>query len=207
MIAPVASYAAPVRPLSLLEAAMCTACRILGWRPHRIGWGLGIPFTVYAVLRRTASRGSTAPRGGRALRACPSCALVHLDIKKLGRIPQGGGKRILPWGSQRRTKWSSARPSPRFRVHPRSGRGLLPLCLREALPDEHGVSATASWLEHLTTSNALASRSTASLTDTGACYGSRIFTSTVAARDLRVKRTRPFRPQTNGKAKAFNKIM
>ena len=45
------------------------------------------------------------------------------------------------------------------------------------------------------------------LTDNGACYVSRIFTSTAAARNLRLKRTRPFRPQTNGKAEAFNKIL
>ena len=44
-------------------------------------------------------------------------------------------------------------------------------------------------------------------TDNGACYVSRIFTDTAAARNIRVKRTRPFRPQTNGKAEAFNKIM
>jgi transposase InsO family protein len=36
---------------------------------------------------------------------------------------------------------------------------------------------------------------------------SHIFTSTAAAKHLRLKRTRPFRPQTNGKAEAFNKIM
>ena len=32
-------------------------------------------------------------------------------------------------------------------------------------------------------------------------------TDTVAARNIRLKRPRPFRPQTNGKAEAFNKIM
>ena len=45
------------------------------------------------------------------------------------------------------------------------------------------------------------------LTDNGACYVSRSFTRTAAARNIRLKRTRPFRPQTNGKAEAFNKIM
>ena len=42
------------------------------------------------------------------------------------------------------------------------------------------------------------------------CLGvavSRVFTRTAEAKNLRLKRTRPFRPQTNGKAKAFNKIM
>ena len=36
---------------------------------------------------------------------------------------------------------------------------------------------------------------------------SRIFTDTATARNIRLKRTRPFRPQTNGKAEAFNKIL
>ena len=35
----------------------------------------------------------------------------------------------------------------------------------------------------------------------------RVFTRTAEAKNLRLKRTRPFRPQTNGKAEAFNKIM
>ncbi len=45
------------------------------------------------------------------------------------------------------------------------------------------------------------------LTDNGGCYRSRSFTSTAAARGLWLKRTRPFRPQTNGKAEAFIKIL
>ena len=36
---------------------------------------------------------------------------------------------------------------------------------------------------------------------------SRLFTDTAAARNIRLKRTRPFRPQTNGKTEAFNKIL
>ena len=42
------------------------------------------------------------------------------------------------------------------------------------------------------------------------CLGvavNRVFTRTAEAKNLRLKRTRPFRPQTNGKAEAFNKIM
>ena len=45
------------------------------------------------------------------------------------------------------------------------------------------------------------------LTDNGACSVSRTFASTAAARGVRLKRTRPFRPQTNGKAEAFIKIL
>ena len=100
----------------LQEAAICTARRM-----HRIGWRLGIArSTVYAVLRRaglhrlawlhrtTREISYEHPRPG---------ALVHLDIKKLGRIPQGGGKRILPgFGDPQRR-------GPRLGFDPPRGRG------------------------------------------------------------------------------------
>ena len=77
----------------------------------------------------------------------------------------------------------------------------------EALPDERGATAAAFLvraLAHFKRQDIAVERI---LTDNGACYVSRIFTRTAAARNIRVKRTRPFRPQTNGKAEAFNKIM
>ena len=85
----------------LKEAAICATRRMLAWGPHRIGWRLGIArSTVYAVLRRAGlHRLAWLHRTTREIvryeHARPG-ALVHLDIKKLGRIPQGGGKRILP---------------------------------------------------------------------------------------------------------------
>ena len=43
------------------------------------------------------------------------------------------------------------------------------------------------------------------LTDNGKNYTSRAFRETAADHGIRLKRTRPYRPQTNGKAEAFNK--
>ena len=45
------------------------------------------------------------------------------------------------------------------------------------------------------------------LTDNGNNYTSRAFRETAADHGIRLKRTRPYRPQTNGKAEAFNKIL
>ena len=45
------------------------------------------------------------------------------------------------------------------------------------------------------------------LTDNGKNYTSRAFRETAADHGIRLKRTRPYRPQTNGKAEAFNKIL
>lgn len=70
------------------------------WGPHRLGPLLGRPrSTVYAVLARTGfSRLRDADRlSGVPVRyvACHPGALVHQDHKKLGRIPPGGGHRLL----------------------------------------------------------------------------------------------------------------
>ena len=193
----------PRQTARLQEATICAARRMLAWGPHRIGWKLGIArSTVYAVLRRAGLhrlawlRRTTReivryehPRPG---------ALVHLDIKKLGRIPQGGGKRILPG-------FAETRSGPQR--GPRLGFDFVHVAVddhsryayAEALPDERGVSAAAFLVRALAHFERQGFTIERVLTDNGACYVSRIFTSTAAARNLRLKRTRPFRPQTNGK--------
>jgi hypothetical protein len=68
--------------------------------PHRLGYRLGMPrSTIYGVLRRHGmSRLAHTDRASgvivRYQREHPG-ELVHLDVKKLGRIPRGGGHRIL----------------------------------------------------------------------------------------------------------------
>ena len=67
--------------------------------PHRLGYPLGMPrSTVYGVLRRHGmSRLAHTDRASgvvvRYQREHPG-ELVHIDVKKLGRIPDGGGHRI-----------------------------------------------------------------------------------------------------------------
>ena len=67
--------------------------------PHLMAGRLGIPrSTIYAVLaRRGLSRLSTLDRStGVAIRYVKDCPgeLVHVDIKKLGKVPDGGGWRV-----------------------------------------------------------------------------------------------------------------
>jgi len=65
--------------------------------PNRLGPQLGYPrSTVHAVLRRRACRGSrtwTDPQPSRYERDRPG-ELVHIDVKKLGRVPAGGGHKL-----------------------------------------------------------------------------------------------------------------
>ena len=181
----------PRQTSQLQEAAICAARRMLAWGPHRIGWRLGIArSTVYAVLRRAGlHRLAWLHRTTREIvryeHARPG-ALVHLDIKKLGRIPQGGGKRILPG-------FAETRSGPQR--GPRLGFDFLHVAVDdhsryayvEALPDERGPTAAAFLVRALAHFERQGIAVERILTDNGACYVSRIFTDTAAGRECTVE--------------------
>ena len=191
---------------------ICQLRRARNWGPQRIGWALHVPgSTVHAVLRRAGlHRREWLHRTTRQIvryeRAAPG-ELVHLDVKKVGRIPPGGGKRVMPGFAETGG------------AGPHRGRGLgfdyLHVAVDdhsryayvEALSDERGPT-TAGFLER--TLAVLADRGVRVeriLTDNGKNYTSHAFREVAAAHHLQLKRTRPYRPQTNGKAEAFNKIL
>ena len=171
----------------LQEVAICAARRILAWGPHRIGWRLGIArSTVYAVLRRAglhrlAWLHRTTREVVRYEHARPG-DLVHLDIKKLGRIPQGGGKRILPG-------FGETHSGPQR--GPRLGFDFLHVAVDdhsryayvEALPDERGATAAAFLVRALAHFKRQGIAVERILTDKGACYVSRIFTRTAGGQE------------------------
>ena len=91
------------RPRALTERQVrriLLARRRLRVGPHRLGPLLGHPrSTVYGVLRRNGvSRLAHADRATgipvRYVRERPG-ELVHIDVKRLGRVPDGGGHRML----------------------------------------------------------------------------------------------------------------
>jgi transposase len=87
----------PRRTPADVEDRVCALRRARRWGPHRIGWALDMPrSTVERVLRRRGlSRLDWLDRPtGRVVRRYERCRpgeLIHVDVKKLGRIPQGGG--------------------------------------------------------------------------------------------------------------------
>ncbi|MEU9047601.1 MULTISPECIES: IS481 family transposase [unclassified Kitasatospora] len=129
--------------------------------------------------------------------------LVHVDTKKLGRIPTGGGRRMHGIGTE------SARASER--TGPGTGKvgytylhsaldDHSRLAYTEALDDEKAVTAVAFW--HRAVSFFAAHSITPirrCLTHNGACYRSTTWADALAATGTKHKRTRPYRPRTNGK--------
>jgi len=181
------------------------------WGPHRIGYALGVArSTVYAVLRRAGlHRLAWLHRSTREViryeRATPG-ELLHLDVKKLGRIPDGGGKRFAPGFRETGAGRHVSRGLGHDFVHVAVD-DFSRYAYAEALADERG-DTTAAFLERaLASFQALGVRVERILTDNGGNYRSYAVAAVAATNGVRLKRTRPYRPQTNGKAEAFNKTL
>ncbi|MEU5809083.1 IS481 family transposase, partial [Streptomyces sp. NPDC047718] len=142
---------------------------------------------------------------------------VHVDIKKLGNIPDGGGHRTL--GRARGGRNSSAHRDPaRPRtVHGRPNLGYSylhtavddhsRLAYSEILADETKETATAFWTRAQAFFADAGITVERVLTDNGSCYRSHTWRDTLAAAGIAHKRTRPYRPQTNGKVERFNRTL
>jgi len=175
------------------------------WGPHRIGPLLGHPrSTVSAVLARhgySRLRDADRPSGVpvRYVHDHPG-ALVHQDHKKLGRIPEGGGHRLLG-----RTAATKHRAGGYDHVevivddHTR-------LAYVAHVADESARSASGALLDAAVWFAARGIRIERVLTDNALAYGGR-YDQAVEAIGARHKRTRPYRPQTNGKAERFIKTL
>jgi len=172
--------------------------------PHRIAWALGeAPSTVHRVLRRLgAPRLRDLDRPTRVVvryeRERPG-ELVHVDIKKQGRIPKGGGWRIhgraaMPGGHRGDGyDFVHAAVDDRSRV-----------AYAEILPDERKETASAFMTRAFGFFAERGITVERVLTDNGSCYRSRTFARMLADAGVAHRRTRPYRPQTNGKVERFN---
>jgi len=211
----------PSRPhASPARTSRRTEHRIVGLRvsrrlgPARIAFRLGMhPSTVHAVLacyrcpRLAHLDQATGVPVRRYERSRPG-ELVHVDIKKLGNIPDGGGWRVTGRAQGQRNKHAT---SPGR--HPLLGYGYLHTALddhsrlayTEILPDETKDTA-AAFLARAAAWYAAAGVSIERvISDNGSCYRSRDWAAACAALGITPKRTRPYRPQTNGKVERYHR--
>ena len=148
-------------------------------------------------------------------RAAPG-ELVHVDIKKLGNIPDGGGWRVHGRQAGKRNRQATRTPAGRTRYHnPIIGYSYLHtaiddhsrLAYSEICADERKETAAAFWARAqawFTTAGITIERV---MTDNGSCYRSRLWRDALAAAGISHKRIRPYRPQTNGKVERFNRTL
>ena len=128
--------------------------------------------------------------------------LIHVDIKKLGRIPDGGGHRALGRAKGRRNR--RAGTGYAYLHHAVDDHSRL--AYSEILNDETKETASAFWLRAVAFFAAHGITVKAVLTDNGSCYRSRAFAAALGPH-IKHRRTRPYRPQTNGKIERFHRTL
>lgn len=130
--------------------------------------------------------------------------LVHVDIKKLGRIPKGGGWRIHGRAARPNNGTAKRRAIGYAFVHSAVD-GYSRLAYSEVLSDEQATTATAFWerAEAFFHNHGITIERV--ITDNGSCYRSRLFNEALGT--IRHTYTRPYRPATNGKVERYNRTL
>ena len=184
--------------------------------PVQIGDRLGVPAsTVHAVLVRCRlNRLSHLDRAtGEPIRRYEHQRpgdLIHVDIKELGNVPDGGGWRFVGkrQGERNRSATVTRTGTPRNQWrNPVIGKAYV-----HTVIDDHSRVAYAEVHDDLTAQTAsqvlrnavawFAERGVTVhrvLSDNGSCYRSRLWHHTCDDLGITAKKIRPYRPQTNGK--------
>jgi transposase InsO family protein len=130
--------------------------------------------------------------------------LIHVDVKKLGRISsRGAGHRV------------TASRASQFKIGPKrlgaTGWEFVHVCVDDAtrmafaevLPDEKGVTAAGFLRRAAAYFASFGITVEAVMSDNGSCYRSGAHAAACAELGIRHLFTRPYRPRTNGKAERF----
>jgi transposase InsO family protein len=185
--------------LSAVDEARIAGLRLAsGWGPDRIAAYLGLArSTVHRVIRR---------RGLSAIKPVPAPVvryqysvpggLLHLDTKKLGRIVGGPGHRAH---GDRRTRARGAGWEVLHVALDDASR----LVYAELRPDERRYTTARFTVRALRWFAAQGVAVERILTDNGSAYRSRPFARVLRVAGIRHIRTRPYRPQTNGKVERW----
>lgn len=184
------------------------------WGPHRISYHLGVPrssvgrvivryrMPLLAHVDQSTGFRVRKPSANRYEAASPG-ELVHVDIKKLGRIPNGGGWRKLGFTVGRR---NNGRRGLGYAFLHHAVDDHSRLAYSEVLDDERKETAADFWIRARSFFIEHGIEVTAVMTDNGSCYRSRAFAAALGSH-VKHRRTRPYRPQTNGKVERFNRTL
>lgn len=184
--------------------------RVRRWGADRIAHEVGLAAsTVQNILARAGL--GRLDRGDRATpapvqryqRDTPG-ELIHVDIKKLAGIPDGGGWRTRGRGYQGEHA-NSRRVGYRYLHTAIDDRTRI--VYSEILNNEQAATAAGFWTRAATWYQSIGITPQRVITDNGSCYRSGLWHRACADTGTVVKKTRPYRPQTNGKVERFHRIL
>ncbi|MEA2002864.1 MAG: IS481 family transposase, partial [Actinomycetota bacterium] len=122
--------------------------------------------------------------------------LIHVDIKKIAGIPDGGGWRVRGRGYTGESA-KTRRAGYRYIHSALDDRSRI--VYSEILDDEQGITAADFWRRAAAWFQSHGIKPERVITDNGGCYRSRDWHQACHATGTKVRKTRPYRPQTNGK--------
>jgi len=171
------------------------------WTGRAIAARLGlVRSTVSGILRRMGLgllRALTPPPVVRRYEKKRPGELLHLDIKKLGRFRRPG-HRVTGRSSGYRRSWGVGWDFVHVCID-----DYTRLAFVEVLSDERKETATSFLKRAATWFRRRGVRIERVLTDNGSCYRSHLFRDACITLGAKHSFTRPYRPQTNGKAERF----
>jgi transposase InsO family protein len=190
------------------------ALRRLRFTGPEIAELLGRPLSTVSGILRRIGMGKLGRLGlelaVRYERARPG-ELIHVDVKKLGRIRGGAGKRVT--GTRRHHQPTVTDAAGRRRrtagwdfVHVAIDDATR-LAYAEVLSDEKATTVVAFLARAVAFFERHGMTIQRVLTDNGSGYRSTLHAIACRALGLRHLRTRAYRPQTNGKAERFIRTM
>jgi transposase InsO family protein len=193
------------------RVATIVSLRRLRMTAAEIAETLSMPLSTVSVVLRRNGMGRLGRIGlepaVRYERSRPG-ELVHIDIKKLGRIQGGAGKRVRGgthshYNPTYRDAGGRRRNSVGWEYVHVAVDDYSRLAYVEVLADQRGTTAAAFLRRALAFFARYGIRVEGVLTDNGSAYVSVVHALACKALGIRHLRTRPYRPQTNGKAERF----
>jgi transposase InsO family protein len=191
------------------------------WGPVEIAARVGVaPSTAHQVLRRCrlhrlAHVDRVTGEPVRRYEHEQPGALLHVDVKKLGNIPGGGGWRYV--GRAQGDKNRAATPGkPRNAYYnPKIGTAFVHTVIddysrvayAEIHDDETAATATTVLRNAVSWFAARGITVERVLSDNGSAYRAHLWRNTCLELGIKPSRTRPYRPQTNGKIERFHRTM
>ena len=203
-------HSSPARTKPSRERRITSLRTTRGLGPARIAGIVAMPAsTVHRVLLRHGlnrldhlDRPTRVPI--RRIEMTRPGELVHLDVKKLGRIPRGGGWR-MHGNSVGARSYGRRKAAIGYAFVHSAVDGYSRVAYSEVLGDETGPTSAAFWCRANRFFAGMGITVERVLTDNGGCYRSRDFRASLGA--IAHTFTRPYRPQTNGKVERFNRTL
>jgi transposase InsO family protein len=129
--------------------------------------------------------------------------LIHVDVKKIAAIPPGGGWRLHGRGNDDTHGHSGAG----YRYIHTALDDRTRLVYSEILDDERALTAAAFWARATAWFATIGIHCERVITDNGSCYRSGLWHRACTRTATAVRKTRPRRPQTNGKVERYHRIL